>query len=97
MARIFSLIVLLIVLVFGASFAALNAGLVPLDFYYGSIQLPLSLVLVFSLVSGVLLGLMAALGKIIVLKREIKKLRRDVRNTEKEVTNLRALPIKDSK
>ncbi len=87
----------LIVLIFvvALAFAVINADDVPLNYYLGTSQVPLSLVLVFTFALGAALGVLAALGKMLFLKREISRLRRAARSREQELANLRALPIRD--
>ena len=45
---------------------------------------------------GALLGVIASTGVIFGMKREISKLRRERKSTEKEIMNLRNIPIKGS-
>jgi uncharacterized integral membrane protein len=77
-------------------FTALNPDEVTVNLYYSRITLPFSLVVVASMFFGVLLGMLAggllALGR----RREMRKLRKQLTNAEKELTNLRKIPIKDT-
>jgi putative membrane protein len=77
------------------SFAALNSDPVPIDYYIGHIEVPLALVLVAALGIGALLGSLVGLGRVVRVKREMARLRRETRATEEEVRNLRALPLRD--
>ena len=95
MKRIFLFIVFFIVAIFGISFAVLNADNVNLNYYFGRFEAPLSLVIVISLACGALLGILASLTLILRLKHEQGKLRKSVNLAEKEVENLRSLPLKD--
>lgn len=95
MTRVISLIFILVVLLFGLSFAALNAGPVQIHYFFGTRQAPLSLILVMAFAFGALFGAMCNLGVILRLKRQISRLHKEITFTEKEVKNLRALPIKD--
>lgn len=95
MKRIVSLVVFFGITLVAVSFALLNVTEVELGYYLGSVKSPLSLVLVVTLAIGAGLGLLAALGVILRMKREIMRLQRSVKVAEKEVVNLRALPIKD--
>jgi len=97
MLRIIYLIIFLVVLTTGLGFAVLNSQPVQLDYYFGSWQLSLSLVVVISLVIGALCGILASLSVIIQLKREIAGLRKAVKTTETELVNLRSLPIRDER
>jgi len=95
MKRIIFLVVFLLVAIVGLSFALMNAETVTLSYYFGTVTAPLSIVVVVSVALGTLLGLSASMGMVLGLKQEIARLRRSIRNTEREVANLRALPLKD--
>lgn len=94
--RIVLLLFFLIVIGVGVIFSVLNAGPVDLKLYFVTLsQVPLSLILVVTLALGAVLGLLAGLSLVMRLKRENSRLRREIRMKEKEVTNLRSIPIKD--
>lgn len=95
MTRIFAFVLFLMVTVLGLAFAVLNADSVPLRYYFGASEVPLALLVVLAVVLGAVLGVLASLGVVLKQKREIAKLRKAVRLTEKEVLNLRAIPLKD--
>lgn len=95
MKRIILLVIALIIILIGLSFALVNAENVKLNFYIGSFEAPLSLVVVLSMVVGAVIGVLASLGMVLRHKREIHRLKRSVKMTEKELENLRALPLKD--
>lgn len=95
MLRLLYFIITLIVIIFGVVFAVLNAENVQLNYYLGSIELPLSLVLVLAMITGAILGIFASLSFIIGTRRNASKLKRSVEVAEKEIINLRNIPIKD--
>lgn len=95
MSYIVNLIIFLLVLTLGLSFAILNAEPVELDYYFGSQRLSLSLVVLITLIMGVLAGVVASLGVIIKLKREISRLRKANQAVDAELASLRTLPLKD--
>ena len=96
MKKIILFIVIFILLFVGVSFAVLNADEVQLNYYFGQMQAPLSLIIVMSLACGAALGMLASLSMIIRLKHEQGKLTKSVKLAEKEVENLRSLPLKDN-
>lgn len=96
MKRIASFALLLLVSLLGLTFALMNAENVQLDYYFGSVQAPLSLLMVIALIVGAGCGVLASLGIILGLKRELAKLRKSNKLAEQEVANLRSLPLKDS-
>ncbi|HEX5513236.1 MAG TPA: LapA family protein [Gammaproteobacteria bacterium] len=96
MRRLIGLVFVLLVVGFGLSFALLNAGLVTLDYYLGTTEVPLSLALTLALVVGAILGLAAATAVLIRDKREAARLRRRLGQMEKELSELRKLPLRDT-
>ena len=95
MLRLIYLSLSLLVIIVGVAFSVLNAESIQLNYYLGSIELPLSLVLVLAMIIGALLGIFASLGLIIGSRRSATKLKRTVEVAEKEIINLRNIPIKD--
>jgi putative membrane protein len=95
MLRLVYLSLTLFVIIFGIVFAVLNAESVQLNYYLGSIELPLSLVLVLAMIVGAILGIFASLSFVIGTRRNASKLKRSVAVAEKEILNLRNIPIKD--
>jgi hypothetical protein len=51
--------------------------------------------LIIAIITGAILGVIASAGVIVKLKREKAKLRKLTELSEKELKNLRTLPIKD--
>ncbi len=96
MARILGLLILLVLVILGLSFAVLNSQVVQLNYYLGEAELPLAMVVVAALAVGAVCGLLASMGMVIRSRHEASVLRRKVRVVEKEVSNLRAIPLKDS-
>jgi len=95
--RIFSYLVLLIILLIGVTFACLNAAPVTLRYYIGESNFPLSLLLAFTLIVGVILGLVVAGITYIKLKTQNIRLNQRVKFAEQEVANLRSIPLKDDR
>ncbi|MEJ2141809.1 MAG: LapA family protein [Gammaproteobacteria bacterium] len=95
MIRLTYIIFSLILLIIGILFAVLNADPVTLHYYFGEKDIPLSLVLIIAIITGAILGVIASAGVIVKLKREKAKLRKLTELSEKELKNLRTLPIKD--
>jgi len=96
MKRIVIFALLLLVTLLGLSFALMNTESVQLNYYFGTLQAPLSLVVVLAIIIGAGLGVLASLGIVIGQKRELAKLRKSTRIAKEEVSNLRSLPLKDA-
>ena len=95
MKRVVGFLVLLSVLIIGILFAVLNAERVRFDYYLGVADVPLSALLVATLSLGAVLGVIASIGVVFRSRREVARLRRSVTLAEKEVDNLRAIPIRE--
>lgn len=95
MIRLAYIIFSLILLIIGILFAVLNAEPVTLHYYFGDKNIPLSLVLISAIIVGAILGIIASAGIIIKLKRDNSKLKKLTELSEKELKNLRTMPIKD--
>lgn len=95
MMRIVKLVLILLVTILTVTFTLLNSQPVKLDFYMGSYEIDLVIVIIVCLVLGSALGITAVLGKLISLKQELLRKDKKIRVTEKEVENLRSIPLKD--
>jgi putative membrane protein len=83
--RILSYIFVIIIILLGISFATLNSGTVEINYYIGHKVLPVSL----------LLGIIV--GSWILFKTKLKnyRLKQKLKYAEKEIENLRAIPLQD--
>ncbi|MDR9432823.1 MAG: LapA family protein [Spiribacter sp.] len=96
MKRLFALLIGLIVVAFGLSFAMLNPAPIALDFYLGRLSLPVSLWLVLALALGAVIGMLAAAGILMRQRWQIKRLRREASRHREELSELRKLPIRNA-
>ena len=94
--RIISYGLFIIIALLSLTFACLNADLVAINYYIGQAKLPLSLLLALAFCSGAILGLIFSLTTWFKLKRENSRLTQRIKLAEKEISNLRVLPLKDS-
>jgi putative membrane protein len=96
MKRLFYLIVIIVALLLGITFAFQNRQEIDLAYYFGlHWRGPLSLALLVALTIGVAVGYVASLRMVLRMQRQLVQARKEVRQIEQEVMNLRALPIKD--
>lgn len=91
------LIVLIVVLCLGATVGYFNAQ--PVEFYYlfGSAHLPLIALVIAVFGLAVVLTLALTMARIFGLKREIRRLHRQLRDAQTELRNLRDLPLNQEK
>lgn len=96
MKRIIYTILAVLVLLIGIAFAIQNRQVIELNYYFGlKWSGPLSLALLTSLAIGVVAGYLASLRMVVRMQRQLVQARKEIRQIEQEVINLRALPIKD--
>lgn len=82
--RIIFYVALMILIIFGVTFAALNAELVPFHYYIGKAHLPLSFLLGFSFTLGVLLGWFLTLSMVFRVKRKNFELRSHIKKIQRK-------------
>ena len=92
MARLFRFIFYLVIAFLAVFFALLNSEPTQFDYYFGTANLPLALMLAFAMAVGAGLGVIASLGMVVKSKRQSSVMRRSAANAEKELAKLRALP-----
>lgn len=96
MKRIFSIVITLFLVLAGILFAVLNSQNVQLNYYFGSRDMALSLLLIIAIIFGTLLGIFVSIGHILRTRHDISRLKKNIQLAEKEVANLRTIPIKDT-
>lgn len=94
MRRLIALLIIIVIIALGLSFAMLNPTSVALDFYLGEATLPLSLALVMALALGAFLGLMVGLTVVLRQRWQLRQLKRQLQSTQSELSELRKLPIR---
>ncbi len=95
MTRFISTLFIVLILLLVLLFTSLNADPVSLNYYLGQVEQPLALILVVTFVAGALIGLFSSVVVILSSRHEVSSLRKQIKQTEQEVMNLRSIPIKD--
>ncbi len=91
---VIKLLFLLLFMILGASFAIINDAPVVVDLYFITPELPLSLLLLFALGCGIVLGGLAGMVYFMRVKKENADLKRKTRLVSEEVKNLRTMPLR---
>lgn len=90
-------VVVFIVVLIGVTFTTKNAQMVELNYYFGiHWNTPLSFMLLTTFTIGIAFGVFASLAMLARMQRQLLQVRRESRQLEQEVNNLRALPIRDA-
>lgn len=93
--RLIRIIFYLILILLAISFAALNAGSVQINLYATNLTLPLSVLVVIMIAIGVVIGVLLCMPRYWKCKLESIKTKNQLKMTEKEIKNLRDIPVKD--
>ncbi len=95
MLRLVKFFFLLLVALAGAVFAYNNPGDVSVSYYFGELTLPLGILIFILLGLGVLMGVLGSLLMFIGIRRENRRLKRQIGLAQQEVANLRSIPLQD--
>lgn len=85
----------LLLMLLGVAFAALNAGQVTLNLYFKTLTLPISVLIISAFALGILGGFMVFIGRYWGLRAKYRKVKHQIHVMEKEIKNLRSIPLKD--
>lgn len=77
-------------------FASLNANAVTFNYFFGKTSISLSILLIVALAAGVLLSWLVYLPWWLLSKHRQRRVHAKLAQAEKELDNLRQIPIKDS-
>ena len=95
MIRALLLFLLILLAVVTSVLTRLNIEPVIFNYYFGTVEISLALLLVVGLLGGVLLGMLLTAGWALASRAERRRLRRTLQLREQEIRNLRDIPIKD--
>ena len=96
MLRFLVIAALILFIVLGASIGYFNAQEVEFDYLAGTVKMPLIAMVIGEFVVAVLITLLLCMGRMLGLKSEIRRLRKQVQGAEAELKSLRDLPIRES-
>ncbi len=93
--RLFFILIYLFLILLGVSFAALNAASVSINLYVTTVTLPISVLMTVMLGVGLVIGFLLFITRYWRLQAEHRKVKNQLKLTEKEIKNLRTIPLKD--
>lgn len=96
MIRLLRNLALLLALVVGIAFGFLNFQLVTVDLLWSEVRVPLVVVLVLDFVLGFGLALLLLLARTLKLRGDLARQRRQLKDAQAEIRNLRSMPIHDA-
>lgn len=95
MGRLLLILVLVTMVVLGASIGYFNSQTIRFNYLAGETHLPLVALIVCEMLIVVIITLLVCAGRMLALRGEIRRLRRQLQGAEAELKNLRNLPLKD--
>lgn len=93
--RLVMIILYLLLIIIGITFAILNAGSVQINFYITKWTMPISVLMTIMFGIGLVIGFLLFINKYLRLRIESLRLKNQLKLTEKEIKNLRNIPLKD--
>lgn len=96
MRKIMLLLIFGLIFLLSAAFAAFNMSSVTVNYYFGELIIPLSVLVALSMLTGVIIGAVILLFSTMKLRYENRRLQSKLSVSEQEINSLRILPIKDA-
>ena len=96
MQRIITIAIFIAVFAAGAAFSAVNNTPINIQYYLGTVTMPISIVVIVSLIIGITIGALAIFIGSLQLRYENRRLQNKIDLREQELDSLRILPIKDT-
>lgn len=94
--RLLMLVLYILLIVIGVSFAALNAASVPVNFFnLTTVSMPISVLMTIMLGVGIVIGFILFINRYWRVKIECRRMKSQLKLTEKEIKNLRSIPLQD--
>ena len=94
--RIVMTLFYLVLILAGVSFAALNASSVAVNFYFLTISMPISILMMLTFGVGIIAGFFIFIVRYCRLKSERRRLKNQLKMTQREIKNLRTIPVTDN-
>ena len=86
MVRVLKVFFLLVIVLVGLELHVKNPQLVVIDYYLGTVQLPVSLLIACMLLLGAVLGVLVNLSVVVRLRRKIGELKRSLKSVDQQLT-----------
>ena len=96
MQRIVTIVIFIAVFAAGAAFSAVNNTPISIQYYLGTVTMPISIVVIVTLIIGITIGALAIFIGSLQLRYENRRLQNKIDLREQELDSLRILPIKDT-
>lgn len=95
MLKTLGLLLLIVIFVIGILIGYYNASPVLFDYLAGTVKIRLVVLLLIDFSVGVLLAILLCSGRLLSQRSQIRRLRRQLKESDTELKNLRSLPLRD--
>jgi len=95
MGRLFFLIFTSILIIFSVVISTYNVELITINFYVQNYQLPLSILLLYAFIAGIVTTCIYVLAIILSYKKKYREMQISLHNNQEELDNLRRNPLRD--
>ena len=95
MGRLFFLIFTSVLIIISVVISTYNFELTKINFYIHSYELPLSILLLYAFITGIITTLIYLISIIFSYKRKYREMEISLHNNQEELDNLRRNPLRD--
>ena len=95
MGRLFFLIFTTILIIISVVISTHNTSNINIDIYFYNYELPLSILILYSFIAGMITTLIYLISIIISYKKRTRDLKSALQNNQEELDNLRRNPLRD--
>ena len=95
MGRLFFLIFTSLLIITSVVISTYNTELAKIDLYLQSYELPLSIIILYSFIAGIVTTTIYLIAMVFSYKRKYRELKISLQNNQEEIDNLRRNPLRD--
>jgi uncharacterized integral membrane protein len=95
MGRLFFLLFTTILLIISVVISTHNTSNINIDIYFYNYELPLSILILYSFIAGIITTLIYLLSIILSYKKRNREIKNALQNNQEELDNLRRNPLRD--
>ncbi len=95
MGRLFFLLFTILLIIVAVVIATFNTEISSLDLYLESYNLPLSIIILYSFIAGVMTAIIFLISIVFSYKRKARAMKLAMDNNREELDNLRRNPLRD--
>ena len=95
MGRLFLLILTTLMIIISVVISTHNTSIINIDLYLYNYELPLSILILYSFIAGIITTLIYLISIIISYKKRVREMKNLLQNNQEELDSLRRNPLRD--